>query len=163
MGNRQNVEAVGGSDPNGFSARKPGDEPMMTGGHQPGKLVSEADRAPEFTAQTLPAGSAPADRTFKPNPVDDVPLTNSNPAASDTVTGSTSADVHTGLGHPGQGQTSTELRHDGGHTSKKQSAGLEGVGATAASTRCDVAGAEDKIPEPAERAAAENAGPSRDG
>jgi hypothetical protein len=31
--------------------------------------------------------------------------------ASSTITGATSADVHTGLGHPGQGQTSNELRH----------------------------------------------------
>jgi hypothetical protein len=31
--------------------------------------------------------------------------------ASETLQGATSADVHTGLGHPGQGQTSSELRH----------------------------------------------------
>lgn len=37
--------------------------------------------------------------------------------------GATSADVHTGLGHPGQGQTSNELRHDGGNTG---GSGLEG-------------------------------------
>jgi hypothetical protein len=30
--------------------------------------------------------------------------------ASDTISGATSADVHTGIGHPGQGQTSSELR-----------------------------------------------------
>lgn len=36
--------------------------------------------------------------------------------------------MHKGLGHPGQGQTSTELRHDGEHTSKKQG-GLVGRGA----------------------------------
>lgn len=40
--------------------------------------------------------------------------------------------MHTGLGHPGQGQTSSELRHErnnpGGH-----GAGLAGVGASAAS------------------------------
>jgi hypothetical protein len=37
-------------------------------------------------------------------------------AASDTLQGATSADVHTGLGHPGQGQTSSEL-HDGSSAS----------------------------------------------
>jgi hypothetical protein len=42
--------------------------------------------------------------------------------------GATSASVHTGLGHPGQGQTSNELRHDGKHTSSREAAGLEGVG-----------------------------------
>ena len=30
--------------------------------------------------------------------------------ASTTITGATSSDVHTGLGHPGQGQTSSESR-----------------------------------------------------
>lgn len=42
--------------------------------------------------------------------------------------GATSADVHTGLGHPGQGQTSNELQHGGPNTAKRQPAGLEGVG-----------------------------------
>ena len=41
--------------------------------------------------------------------------------------------MHTGLGHPGQGQTSTELRHDGQHTSKKHGGGLAGVGASVGS------------------------------
>ena len=31
------------------------------------------DKVPEFEAQTLPPGSAPADRTFRPNPVGEVP------------------------------------------------------------------------------------------
>ena len=53
--------------------------------------------------------------------------TRTDPAA--TLTGATSKDVHTGLGHPGSGQTSTEIRHEGAHGRKKQSAGLEGVGA----------------------------------
>jgi hypothetical protein len=42
--------------------------------------------------------------------------------ASDTLQGATSGDVHTGLGHPGQGQSSSELR-DG--SSKGQ--GLTGL------------------------------------
>jgi hypothetical protein len=44
--------------------------------------------------------------------------------------GSTSADVHQGLGKPLQGQTNVELNHDGQHGRKKQSAGLEGMGAS---------------------------------
>lgn len=38
--------------------------------------------------------------------------------------------MHTGLGHPGQGQTSTEIRHDGSHGRKKEGHGLAGVGAS---------------------------------
>jgi len=52
-------------------------------------------------------------------------------SAADTLIGATSQDVHTGLGKPLQGQTGVELAHDGQHGRKKQSAGLEGVGATA--------------------------------
>lgn len=44
--------------------------------------------------------------------------------------GSTSADVDQGFGKPLQDQTDTELRHDGKHGRKKESAGLEGVGAS---------------------------------
>jgi hypothetical protein len=43
--------------------------------------------------------------------------------ASSTITGATSGDVHTGLGHPGQGQTSNELRHP----DKKGGSGLAGL------------------------------------
>jgi hypothetical protein len=53
--------------------------------------------------------------------------------ALDSIPGATSKDVHTGLGHPGQGQTSTELRHEGEHTSKKQTSGPEGAGASGGS------------------------------
>lgn len=49
-------------------------------------------------------------------------------SATDTLGGATSADVHTGYGHPGQGQTSSELRHDGEHHRKRQGGGLEGIG-----------------------------------
>ena len=53
-------------------------------------------------------------------------------SAESTLGGATSGDVHTGLGHPGQGQTSRELRHErnnpGGH-----GGGLAGVGASASS------------------------------
>ena len=111
--------------------------------HQPGRKVTAADNAPEFSAQTLPAGTAPADRTFSPNPVSEVAGQALNPDASDnsedaaatstsaadTLGGATSADVHTGYGHPGQGMTSNELRHDGKHTASKDGSGLVGTGA----------------------------------
>lgn len=105
--------------------------------HQVGQKTSPADSAPEFSARTLPAGTAPAKDTFTPNPQGDdaIPGQANNPdatsrtAASDTIGGSTSADVHTGLGHPGSGQTSTELRHGGEHTAtKSRGAGVEGLG-----------------------------------
>lgn len=87
--------------------------------HQPGKLVGN-DAAPEFHAQTLPAGTAPASKTFQPNP--DLNNQKLYQDASNTVTGATSADVHTGLGHPGQGQTSNETRHP-----KQGGSGLAGL------------------------------------
>lgn len=46
-------------------------------------------------------------------------------SAFDTLQGATSADVHTGLGHPGSGMTSQE---EHGGKRKKVGAGLEGVG-----------------------------------
>ena len=104
--------------------------------HHPGIKVGN-DAAPEFSAKTLPPGSAPADRTFTPNATSEVPGQADNASverdhgkestkttASSTLSGATSGDVHTGLGHPGQGQTSSELRHDG------RGGGLAGVGAS---------------------------------
>ncbi|RVX68582.1 hypothetical protein B0A52_07009 [Exophiala mesophila] len=125
-----------------FKPTQPRDEPLTTHGHQPGQKVSPADHAPEFSAQTLPAGSAPSSKTFQPNTSSETPGQGNNPSvlrshgkedvstsASSTLVGATSADVHTGLGHPGQGQTSNELRHDGAHTRTKQRSGPEGAGA----------------------------------
>jgi len=129
-----------------FKPSKPRDEPMETSGHKPGVKVSPADHAPEFHAQTLPAGTAPKESTYQPNPTSEVPgqadnenvlrahgkeSTRTDPLS--TLPGATSADVHTGLGHPGQGQTSTEVRHEGHHTRKKHTSGPEGAGATGGS------------------------------
>ncbi|KAF1986912.1 hypothetical protein K402DRAFT_393533 [Aulographum hederae CBS 113979] len=122
-----------------FHSRVLRDEPLTTHGHKPGVQASEADRAPEFHAETLPPGSTPASRTFKPNPVGEAPPTAnymkssavetdaSGPSADATLNGATTADVHTGLGHPGQGQTSSELRHDGQHHREKRGTGLTGL------------------------------------
>ncbi|KAG9776355.1 hypothetical protein KCU88_g4902, partial [Aureobasidium melanogenum] len=133
-----------------FHPSKPRSEPIHTGGHQMGVKASPADYAPEFSAQTLPPGSAPKESTFQPNPVGEVPGQANNPDvlrshgkegvqtdALSTLPGATSADVHKGLGHPGQGQTSTELRHEGHHTSKKHTSGPEGAGATGGSGLSD--------------------------
>ncbi|GAM90766.1 hypothetical protein ANO11243_088110 [Dothideomycetidae sp. 11243] len=50
-----------------FHAKAPGSEPLTSHGHQPGRLVSDTDKAPEFHAEAIPAGSAPEDKTFPPN------------------------------------------------------------------------------------------------
>ncbi|KAF5024177.1 hypothetical protein F66182_3749 [Fusarium sp. NRRL 66182] len=104
-------------------------EPLMTSGHKPGTLVGN-DAVPEFHAEQHPAGTAPPENTFKPNNADQVPAqaphAEGGVPASATLGGATSADVHTGLGHPGSGQTSQELH---GRGKQKGTSGLEGVGA----------------------------------
>jgi len=106
MSETRNIDAV--ADGRQFAGHVAGSEPMLKGGHQLGRKVGN-DAAPEFRAQTLPAGSAPAESTYTPNP--DLNNQGMYQKASETLQGATSADVHTGSGHPGQGQTSQEL-HD---------------------------------------------------
>lgn len=152
-------------------------EPATTKGHAPGTKVGN-DAKPEFHAKTLPPGTAPSSNTFTPNTQNEIPGQAMNPNiaketwtdAQSTITGATSADVNTGLGKPASGQTSQEL-HDGSH----ERAGLEGVGASRKDpireraldidvpkgTRGksahpeDIPGAEERLPESAERVAAE--------
>lgn len=110
--------------------------------HKPGTKVNEDDNKPEFHLETHPPGSAPPQNTFEPQP-NDVGSQALNPnverghgkestktTASQTMMGSTSQDVNTGFGVPMQGQTSTEVRHDGQHGRKNPGGGMEGVGAT---------------------------------
>lgn len=78
------------------------------------------DTHPEFHAEQYPAGTAPQENTFQPQTSKE----EGRYSAADSLSGSSSADVHTGAGHPGAGQTS------GGHR-KREGAGLEGVGASA--------------------------------
>jgi len=184
-----------------FNPHKPRSEPMEKKGHQMGQKVSPADNAPEFSAKTLPPGTAPKESTYQPNPQGEVPgqALNDNVDRShgkegvrtdplSTMPGATSADVHTGLGHPGQGQTSTEIRKDGKHTSSKAPSGPEGAGAPGglgmreADDHMDpefrrlqeshdhgpttghnvsLPGAEDMVPENAEFVAAEGAKPGK--
>lgn len=97
------------------------------------------DAAPEFSAKILPAGSAPASKTYQPNPVNETPGQADNDLAGrshgkedtttsalDTLGGATSADVHTGYGHPGSGQTSSEIRHEGKSGRDRERLGLVG-------------------------------------
>ncbi|KIW19905.1 hypothetical protein PV08_00480 [Exophiala spinifera] len=129
-----------------FHPSRPRDEPMEKKGHQIGQKVSPADNAPEFSAKTLPPGTAPKESTYQPNPVSEVPGQANNPDVLrshgkeevrtdplSTMPGATSADVHTGLGKPMQGETSNELEHDGRHTRKILGSGPEARGATGGS------------------------------
>ncbi|KAI9721609.1 MAG: hypothetical protein M1828_005099 [Chrysothrix sp. TS-e1954] len=121
----------------------PRSEQQTTHGHKPGVLTGN-DAVPEHHVQAMPAGTAPSDRTFQPQNVTDVPgqagdnhaaeqnEPGTTTAASATLGGSSSADVHTGLGHPGQGMSSAEARHDGGSHRGAKAGGLQGVGASGA-------------------------------
>ncbi|KAI9781577.1 MAG: hypothetical protein M1816_002250 [Peltula sp. TS41687] len=109
---------------------------------QAGRPVGPEDDILEFHGKVLPPGSAPKDSTFDPN-ADDGPSQAANSdvaedaqtSAMDTIGGATSADVHRGYGHPGQGQTSTELRHDGQHGRKSEPLGLAGVTSSTATNQ----------------------------
>lgn len=105
-------------------------------------MASPADHVPEFHAQALPPGTAPADHLFKPNYFGMIPGQANNEdtlrshgkpstyTAANSMPGATSKDVHHGFGHPGVGQSSTEVRHDGQHHRKNVGHSLEGVGAS---------------------------------
>ncbi|CAO2652544.1 Nn.00g008270.m01.CDS01 [Neocucurbitaria sp. VM-36] len=113
----QNPESV--ANQGEFRGKVAPSEPLLSSGHQPGKLVAN-DKIPTFEAETLPAGSAPTKDTYQPNP--DLNNQKLYQDASSTLTGADSSSVHTGLGHPGQGQTSSELHQD-----KKKGQGLAGL------------------------------------
>ncbi|KAJ5786926.1 uncharacterized protein N7503_012138 [Penicillium pulvis] len=118
MSTLNNVASVANEKQGSFKPSIAPDGPLTDKGHKPGVKVNEADHRPEHHLQTFPP-------TNNPN----MP-SNQRTSAADTLMGATSQDVHTGLGKPLQGQTGVELAHDGEHGRKKQSAGLEGVGAT---------------------------------
>ncbi|KAF6829605.1 hypothetical protein CMUS01_08093 [Colletotrichum musicola] len=133
MSATRNIDSVN-SKQGEFHASVPRSEPMTTKGHAPGTKVGN-DVYPEFHAQAHPAGTAPPEATFKPNPTFETPGQALNPDATTRTAahdfpGATSADVHTGLGKPVQGQTSTELHGENLGRRGKESAGLEGVGAS---------------------------------
>ncbi|PWY95280.1 hypothetical protein BO94DRAFT_484006, partial [Aspergillus sclerotioniger CBS 115572] len=190
MSHFQNVDSVANPQQGEFKPSVKPTAPLEEGGHQIGRKVAPSDYVPEFRAETHPPGTAPASSSYQPNTAGEPGSQALNPnvershgkesvktSASDTLMGATSQDVHTGLGHPGSGQTSNELRHDGQHGRKGQSAGLQQVGAQESEKferqipsqrglerdearpgqRGDkgALAAEDRNPEPAETAAAE--------
>ncbi|MCJ1475492.1 hypothetical protein MMC13_004155 [Lambiella insularis] len=118
-----------------FSSKVQPSESLTTHGHKPGVMVGNDD-APTFSAKVLPAGSAPADRTFQPNPINETPGQANNDdtlrshgkestytSAESTLGGATSGDVHTGLGKP------VELSK---RETNKTGSGLVGRGASGA-------------------------------
>lgn len=143
------------------------------------------DAVPGFSAQTLPAGSAPADRTYQPPllPAQNLFYASSElrTAAKDAMHGATSADVNKGVGQPLYGQTSRELRgkcsgRKARRGGRKERNGLAGVGVDPRDPVKEraldsdfpkdrmgkrglnwhtFAGAEDKMPQGAEAVAAE--------
>ncbi|PWY89913.1 hypothetical protein BO70DRAFT_358927 [Aspergillus heteromorphus CBS 117.55] len=190
MSTLHNVNSVANAKQGEFKPAAERTGPIEKRGHQPGRKVAPSDFVPEFHAESYPPGTAPASSSYRPNPVNEVGGQALNPnverahgkesvktSAADTLIGATSQDVYTGLGHPGSGQTSQELHHDGQAGRKGQSAGLEQVGAfqtgkyerqipsqrglerdeARPGQRGDkgALSAEDRIPEPAETAAAE--------
>ncbi|KAL3479721.1 hypothetical protein BJX99DRAFT_255157 [Aspergillus californicus] len=108
--------------------------------HAPGVKASPYDHKPEFHLETHPPGTAPAGSSYQPNPIDHTGEQALNPnvershgkeavktTAEQTLMGATSQDVHKGLGHPGSGQSSSELHHDGQHKNKNPGRGLDGA------------------------------------
>jgi len=139
-----------------FNPHIPDPRPLPDPKHKPGVLASPKDRAPEFHAKTLPPGSAPKDRTFLPNPINEIPTTNVDygddydpdaprARAADTLGPTTDRDLDKGLGHPIHGMTSVELRHDGQHGRKRQELGLVGVGATTVGNAIEMVNERDPI------------------
>ncbi|KAI7406399.1 hypothetical protein KC332_g8196 [Hortaea werneckii] len=132
-----NPEALSHQMPTGgsgeFHARQGQDAPQTTHGHKPGVNVGN-EAVPEAHIQTLPPGSAPASATYQPNPTDTAPPTqqyrapgyvaaDAPQASAMDMPGATSGSVNTGLGKPMQGQTNTEIRHDGQHHRKAAGGG----------------------------------------
>ncbi|KAJ5826838.1 hypothetical protein N7447_003601 [Penicillium robsamsonii] len=101
-----------------------------------GHPANEFDQGPEYRARAFPPGSAPASDTYTGDPGDNYNLNlnaeeeeeNTYTSVADTFMGATSGDVNRGLGRPMQGQTNTEVRHNGAHGRKKQTSGLEDCG-----------------------------------
>jgi len=114
-----------------FHPSRPGDQPDFRGGNQLGVKAYPSDFVPESPVRTLPPGTAPPESTFAPQNTYNVlagePQRLADPL--DFPGGSTSKDVHKGLGHPGQGMTNQEIRHDGQHGRSKQDQGLAKHGA----------------------------------
>lgn len=168
-----------------FRSRVPPSEPLTTKGHKPGVLVGN-EAVPEYHAEAFPPGTAPREHTFQPRPEEFAgqgsqayPETTVDPL--DSLPGSTSQQVHTGLGKPIQGQENRELHKDHTRKREKEGLGLAGVGASVGvdmarqkgadlpegvhkgmrgKASADYPSATERVPESAETVASETTGPS---
>ena len=73
-----------------------------------------------------PEGLEPVSQTIR-----DRDATEPRASVNDTLSGATSADVHTGYGKPMGCETTSELRHNGQHHREKQGGGVEQFGVQA--------------------------------
>ncbi|KAJ5158266.1 uncharacterized protein N7500_007917 [Penicillium coprophilum] len=136
MSHSSKADNVANAKQGAFRPSVPREGPITTKGHQLGQKVSELDQRPEYHAQAFPPGSASASNSYTANPGEENNFNvnaeeeeeSTYVSAADTFTGATSGDVNRGLGRPMQGQTNTEVRHNGAHGRKKQPSGLEGIG-----------------------------------
>ncbi|KAJ5124137.1 uncharacterized protein N7515_007962 [Penicillium bovifimosum] len=114
------------------------------GQHKPGTKLSELDQRQTYHMEGFPPGTAPASNSFTANPISEGGSQALNPnveagpdkeatytSVSDTLHGSTSADLNRGIGKPMQGQTSTEMRHDGQHGRKNPGRSVDAYGPNA--------------------------------
>ncbi|KAJ6160326.1 hypothetical protein N7470_003722 [Penicillium chermesinum] len=141
MSTLNNVDSVANAKQGSFKPSIAPDAPQTTKAQA--RCEGQRSRpAPRIPYGDTPSGTAPASNSYTPN-ADETGSQANNPnvlgsqdkeatytSAGDTLMGATSQDVHTGLGKPLQGQTNVELAHDGAHGRKKQTSGLEGVGAS---------------------------------
>ncbi|KAH9924199.1 uncharacterized protein B0H18DRAFT_878149 [Fomitopsis serialis] len=111
----------------GRDAPPAGGVPPLANGHSPHSPAPAHGRAPAPTddaSHTDPATHRIQTARTTGHPVALAPAPDSRTVvdpdpyapratAADTLTGATSKDVNTHLGHPGSGQTSAELHHDG--------------------------------------------------
>jgi hypothetical protein len=161
-----------------FSPRAPRAESLTQKGHAPGVMVG-IDAVPEYHVKAFEPGTAPEEDSFKPQPSSETPGQGQNPnsetstSADSTLHGSTSADVHTGIGKPLQGQEGREIVGEHDRKRKGERSGLEGIaggvgddsvrekgadlpeGVQKGVKTGEYEGAEEKVPESAESIAAE--------
>ncbi|EFQ98869.1 hypothetical protein MGYG_01884 [Nannizzia gypsea CBS 118893] len=122
-----------------FKPSRPHDEHLDGPKHKPGVKASPADHVPESHPQPVAVGTAPRGNLYQPKPsAEDIGGNEEGVPASSTLMGATSADVNKGMGKPMQGQTQTEIRHEGEHHRKNPGSGLEGVGANTARTETEM-------------------------
>jgi len=115
---------AGGVPPVGRNIRQviPGDQQTSANTERQTTNIHSIQSA-RTVGEPYPLSPAPDSRTVMDRDPYASPTT-----ASDTLTGATSADVHDGLGHPGSGMSSAEMRHDGRAHRKRQGQGVDTYG-----------------------------------